>query len=85
MTTEEIEDASAVDEELEYTQQSLETLNWENSNCANYKPVRDELCLFGKIVLCGTRINVPKKLRARVIELGHKGHQEMAKMKWRLL
>ena len=62
MTTEEIEDASAVDEELEYKRQSVETLNWENSNCANYKPARYELCLFGKIVLCGTRINVPKKL-----------------------
>ena len=51
MTTEEIEDASAADEELEYVQQSVETGNWENSNCANYKPIRDELCLFGKIVL----------------------------------
>ena len=62
MTTEEIEDASAVDEALEYKRQSVETLNWENSNCANYKPARYELCLFGKIVLCGTKINVPKKL-----------------------
>ena len=78
-TTEEIEDASAVDEKLEYVQQSVETGNWENSNCANYKPVRDELCLFGKIVLRGTRI-VSKKLRARVIELGHKGHQKMQKL-----
>ena len=79
-TTEEIEDASAVDEKLEYAQQSVETGNWENSNCANYKPVRGELCLFGKIVLRGTRIVVQKKLRARVIELGHKGHQEMQKL-----
>jgi len=50
-TTEEIEDASAVDEELEYVQQSVETGNWENSNCANYKPVRDELCLFLYFIL----------------------------------
>ena len=51
MTTEEIEDASAADEELEYVRQRVETGNWENSNCASYKPIRDELCLFGKIVL----------------------------------
>ena len=74
MTTEEIENASAVDEELEYVQQSVETGNWENFNCANYKPIRDELYLFGKIALRGTRIVVPKRLRAREIELGHEGH-----------
>ena len=33
------------------------------------KPIKNELCLFGKIVLRGTIIVVPKKLRARVIEL----------------
>ena len=84
MTTEEIEDASAVDKELEDVRQSVEMGKWENSNCANYKPIRDELCLFGKILLQGTRIVVPKKLRARMIEFGHKGHQGMAKMKQHL-
>ena len=64
--------------------QSIETGNWENSICANYKPIRDELCHFGKIVLRGTRIIVPKKLRARVIELDHEGHQGMGKMKQRV-
>ena len=43
--------------------------------------IRDELCVFGKIVLQGTIIAVPKKLRERVIELGHEGHQGMEKMK----
>ena len=78
MTTEEIEDRLALDQELEYVRQSIETGNWENSNSANYKPIRDELCLFGTIVLRGSRIVLPKKLRARVIELGHEGHQGMA-------
>ena len=40
MTTEEIEE-SAVDEELEHVRQSIETGNWENPNCTNYKPIRD--------------------------------------------
>ena len=84
MTTEEIEEDSAVDEELEYVRQSIEMGNWENSNRANYKPIREELGLFGKIVLRGTRIVVQKNLRARVIELGHEGHRGMAKMKQRL-
>ena len=39
---------------------------------------------MGKIVLRGTRIVVPKKLQGRVIELGHEGHQGMAKIKQRL-
>ena len=63
MTTEEIEEEFAVDEKLECVRQSVETGNWENSKCANYKPIRDELCLFGEIVLRGTRIVVPKKLQ----------------------
>ena len=66
MIIEKTEEESAVDEE--YVRQSIETENWENSNCANYKPIRDELCPFKKIVCRGTRIVVPKKLRARVIE-----------------
>ena len=65
-------------------QHGVGTENWENSNCANYKPIRDEFCLCGKIFLRGTRIVVPKKLLARVIELGHEGHQGMTKMKQRL-
>ena len=84
MTIEEIEDESAVDEELEYVRQSIETEDWDDSNFAKCKPIREQLCLFGKIVLRRTRIAVPKKLRPRVIELGHEGHQGMEKMKWRL-
>ena len=40
--------------------------------------------VIGKTVLRGTRIVIPRKLRARVIELGHEGHQGMVKMKQRL-
>ena len=61
--------------------QHIETGNWENPNCANYKLIPDDLCLFGKIVLRGTRIVVPKKPRTRVIELGHEGQQGIKKMK----
>ena len=85
MTTEEIEEDSAV-EELECLRQSVETGIWENSNCTNYIPIRDELFLFGKIIgIRETRIVVPKKLRARVIELVHEGHQGMVKIKQRFI
>lgn len=84
MTAEEIERESSVDDELDTLRECIKTGNWENSNCPGYKPIRDELCLFGNIVLRGTRIVVPKKLRGRVIELGHEGHQGLVKMKQRL-
>ena len=58
--------------------------NWETPICAQNKPIREELCLFGNIVLRGTRVNEPKRLRVKAIELAHEGHQEMVKMKQRL-
>ena len=63
MTAEEIEKESSVDDELDTLRECIKTGNWENSNCPGYKSIRDKLCLFGNIVLRGTRIVVPKKLR----------------------
>ena len=83
MTGKEVEEESVADEKLENLRQCIETGNWENPSCASYKPIREELCVIGKTVLRGTRIVIPRKLRARVIELGHKGHQVMVKMKQR--
>lgn len=73
MTAAEIEEESTVDDELENLRQCIKTGNWENSNCPGYKPIRDELYLFGNVVLRGIRMVIPKKLRPRVIELGHEG------------
>ena len=56
MTIEQIEEEASVDEELEYVRQSIETGNWENPNCANYKSIRVELCRFGKNVLRGIKL-----------------------------
>ena len=64
--------------------QSIESGNWDSPRCAGFKTVRDELCSVGNIVLRGTRIVVLRKLRPRVIELGHEGHQGILKMKQRL-
>ena len=46
-----------------------------------YKPVRNELCVLGNIVLRGTRLVIPLKLRRRVLELGHEGHLGIVQMK----
>ena len=84
MTAKEIGEESDTDEELIMVRQCIKTGKWDGVECASYKPVRDELCIVGKMVLRGTRIVVPKKLRPRVIELGHEGHQGIMKMKQRL-
>ena len=77
MTGKEVEEESAADEELENLRQCIKTGNWENPSCASYKPIREELCVFGKTVLRGTRIVIPRKLRGRVIELGHENETKI--------
>ena len=72
MTGEETEATSGVDDGLESLRQCIKTGNWENASCSDYKSVRDELCIFGNMVLrAGTRIAVQRKFGARVTGLGH--------------
>ena len=49
-----------------------------------YKAVRHELTVLGKLVLRGTRLVMPQKLRKQVLELAHEGHQGIVKTKRRL-
>ena len=46
--------------------------------------MKDELTSLGKLVLRGSRIVIPEKLRQKVIDLAHEGHQEIVKTKERL-
>ena len=46
--------------------------------------VSHELACIGQVVLRGTRIVVPRKLRRRVLDLAHEGHQGIVKTKERL-
>jgi transposase-like protein len=84
MNSREIEEASSFDEELMTVRHCIEIGNWDSPKCASCKSVRDELCIVGKIVLRGTRMVIPQKLRPRVIEFGHEGHKGILKMKQRL-
>ena len=46
---------------------------WERSS-VNYRAIRHELSCIGYLVVRGTRIIIPKKLRMRCVELAHQGH-----------
>ena len=81
MTGEETEETSGVDDELESLRQCIKTGNCENASCSDYKSVRDELSIFGNMVLRRTRIAVQRKFGARVTGLRHKVHQGMLRMK----
>ena len=79
----EIERASADDEELQVVRSCLVSRNWEKAP-KPYMMVRNELTFTGQVILHGTRIVIRKVLRQRVVELAHEGHQGMVKMKERL-
>ena len=79
----EIEKVSADDEELQVVRGCLASGNWEGAP-KSYVCVRNELTFIAHIILRGTRIVIPEKLRQRVLRLAHEGHQGIVKMKERL-
>ena len=79
----EVERESAHDVELSQLRECIKSSDW--SSCpAAYKYVRYELAVLGKLVLRGTRIVMPQKLREQVLDLAHEGHQGVVKTKQRL-
>ncbi|RUA05255.1 MAG: hypothetical protein DSY43_04955 [Gammaproteobacteria bacterium] len=83
MTTQEIEEESAGDPELSQLRQCIATGEWDDIP-SQYKAVRNELSTLGQLVLRGTRLVMPAKLRNRVLKLAHEGHQGVVKTKQRL-
>ena len=79
----EMERESAEDDELTKLRNCIQNNEWDSCPSA-YKAVRMELCVVGKLVLRGVRIVVLCKLRKRVIDLAHEGHQGLVKSKQRL-
>ena len=80
--TREIEEISRVDEEIRQWRHANETGQFEN--CNSYMPIARELCVIGKLVLCGARTVLPTKLRPRALDLTHKGHVGTVGTKQRL-
>ena len=72
LTTREIEEASADDEELKEVRKAIATGRFEK--CRQYMTVAGELCVIGQLVLRGTRIIIPRKLQPRTLALAHEGH-----------
>lgn len=79
----EIEEASAEDEEIAMLRKCVQTNDWTVGEPA-FKAVRNELTVLGKLVLRGTRLVIPMKLRKQVLDLAHEGHQGIVKTKQRL-
>ena len=84
MTPKEIEQASAIDEELSNLRKSIRLNRWHELKNKQFLLVKEELCLIGKLVLRGTRIIVPQELRDRVLQIAHEGHPGIVSMKKRL-
>ena len=72
LTTREIEEASAIDEELVEVRKAIITGQFEK--CKQYMAMAGELCVIGQLVLRGTRIVIPKKLHPRTLALAHERH-----------
>ena len=85
MTTREIEEASAEDEEFSELRNCIMRGTWRNDQLKQYIPVASELCVIGKLILRGTRIVIPSKLRSRVLTLAHEGHPGIVSMRLKLL
>ena len=79
----EIEEASARDEEISMLRKCVQTNDWTVGDPA-FKAARNELTVVGKLVLRGTRLVIPQKLRKQVLELAHEGHKGIVKTKQRL-
>ena len=71
ITTREVEETSAVDEELKALRKALKTGRLEE--CKAYAPAAGKLCVIGQIVQRRTRTVVPSKLRSQAIALIHEG------------
>ena len=62
----EIEEASYNDEELCQVKNCVRSGDWERCKLSSYVPIKDELCIYGEILLRGTRIEVPMILQDKV-------------------
>ena len=80
----EIEEASYDDVELTLVKSYVKSGNWDECTLPSYAQVKDELCVYGELLLRGTRIVIPRLLRDRVVRLAHEGHQGIVKTKYRL-
>ncbi|KAJ0169146.1 hypothetical protein K1T71_014941 [Dendrolimus kikuchii] len=74
---------SAEDPEIIKVKDGLYSNKWDNT-VTNYKLFQNELCFYEGILLRGTRLVIPNKLREKVLRAPHEGHPGIVLMKARL-
>ena len=83
LTAKEVEQASRTDLELTHVRQCITRNDWSDLP-AEYRNVKEDLSVYGYLVLRGMRIVVPISQRAQILALAHEGHFGISKMKMRL-
>ena len=78
LSIQEIEEASAEDEEIAMLRKCVQTNDWTAAEPV-YRAVRNELSVLGKLVLRATRLVIPKAVRKQVLDLAHEGHLGIVK------
>ena len=81
LTAKQVELVSDSDQEIASLRQYILSRDWSQCRMTVYVCVKDELCVLGKLVLRGTRIVIPKALRAEVLRLAREEHQGIVKNK----
>ena len=84
MTTYEIEEVSAEDKEFSELRHRIKSGTWRDGQLKQYISVSSELCVIGKLILRGTRIVIPSKLKPQVLTLAHEGQPGIVSRKQRL-
>ena len=74
MTTHDVERASSDDAELQQLRECIDTGRWTDCPDKLYAAIGGELCVIGQLVLRGSRIVMPRKLRPQALALAHEGH-----------
>lgn len=83
ISLQEITEHSKQDLEIQKVKEGIYNNNWDET-VKIYKIFQNELCFYGDILLRGTKIVIPIKLRKRVLQAAHEGHPGIVAMKNRL-
>lgn len=82
ISIDELETETQRDDELQKVKEAIYSGVWDDvPNEFKTRTVRDDLTLYGELILRGDRIVIPKQLREKVIHLAHLGHQGGTAMK----
>ena len=74
MTTHEVERASSDDAELHQLRECIDTGRWTDCPDKVHAAISGERCVIGQLVLKGSRIVMPRKLRPQALALAYDGH-----------